>query len=67
MLLPQGCVDPLVSGDGQTVVEYIIEKALPVFPRLLDLDVSGTENITAGSLRLSGTPGMLSVSSVGRW
>jgi hypothetical protein len=33
------------------VVEYIIEKALPVFPRLLDLDVSGTVKFTTGSKR----------------
>ena len=33
------------------VVEYIIEKALPVFPRLLDLYVSGTVNFTMGSKR----------------
>ena len=33
------------------VVEYIIEKALPVFPRLLDLDVSGTVQFYNGCKR----------------
>ena len=35
------------------VVEYIIEKALPVFPRLLDLDVSGTVKFYDGLQKIS--------------
>jgi len=34
-------------------VEYIIEKALPVFPRLLDLDVSGTVKFYDGLQKIS--------------
>jgi hypothetical protein len=35
------------------VVEYIIEKALPVFPCLLDLDVSGTVKFYDGLQKIS--------------
>jgi hypothetical protein len=35
------------------VVEYIIEKALPVFPRLLDLDVSSTVKFYDGLQKIS--------------
>jgi hypothetical protein len=35
------------------VVEYIIEKALPVFPRLLNLDVSGTVKFYDGLQKIS--------------
>ena len=35
------------------VVEYILEKALPVFPRLLDLDVAGTVKFYDGLQKIS--------------
>ncbi len=35
------------------VVEYVIEKALPVFPRLLDLDVPGTVKFYDGLQKIS--------------
>ena len=38
---------------SDSVVEYIIEKALPVFPHLLDLDVSGTVKFYDGLQKIS--------------